>query len=291
MEKLLVGIDEEHASQVAVEWVIDRARRHPVEIALFTAFDMIANDPVKSDELLMRTRARIEDALPSVAVSVEIADRSILEGLVERSADADLLVIGSHPHRKVRSVLTGALPAAVVTRAHCPTVVVPDDWEPGGTHIVLGVADDHSSDSAISFAADEASRFGMPIDAVHAWRLPVPAMDAVSSLVADPETLDAIHTELLARVTERLGAEAGDAVIRGILPHGDSALELDDALDEAALLVLGTHGHGPAIGALLGSTVQHMLHRGHVPIVVVPNPQPSVRHGRHSDDGRPATRG
>ena len=61
--------------------------------------------------------------------------------------------------------------------------------------------------------------------------------------------------------------------IRGIIRHGDSQQELDAALDDASLLVLGTHRHGPAVGALLGSTVQHLLHRGRIAIAVVPNPE------------------
>jgi nucleotide-binding universal stress UspA family protein len=111
----------------------------------------------------------------------------------------------------------------------------------------------------------------VPLEAVHAWRLPVPAMDAVSSLLVDSESVEAMHAELLKRVTDRLGSDAGEAMIRGILLHGESPAALDEVLDEAKLLVLGTHGRGPAIGALLGSTVQHMLHRGRVPIAVVPN--------------------
>ena len=62
MEKLLVGIDEEHASQVAVDWVIERVKRAPARVVLFTAFDMLASDPVADDSLLLRTRARIEEA-------------------------------------------------------------------------------------------------------------------------------------------------------------------------------------------------------------------------------------
>lgn len=284
MQKILVGIDEEHASQVAVDWVIDRVTRIPSRVVLFTAFDMIASDPVADDNVLLRTRARIEEAVPGTVVTTDLADRSILEGLVERSADADLLVIGSHPHRRVRSILTGALPASIVTRSHCPVIVVPDDWEPGGSRIVLGVADDDSSDAATGFAADEARASGLNLDAVHAWRLPVPSMDAVSSLIIGPEELDAIHTELLTRVTERLGADAGDAVIRGILRHGDGGAELDQVLDDAALLVLGTHRHSPAVGAILGSVVQHMLHRGLVPVAVVGNPE------KESESGRRRTR-
>ena len=275
MEKILVGIDEESASQVAVDWVIARAQTRPVAIALYTAFDMITSDPIQDVDLLERTQARIEAAAPGTVVTTELADRSIHEGLAERSADADLLVIGSHPHRRVRSILTGALPAAIISRTRCPMVVVPDDWTPAGDRIVLGVADDDSSDAATGFAADEARAAGVPLDAVHAWRLPVPSMDAVSSLIVPPEALQAIHEELLTRVTERLGADAGDAVIRGILRHGDGGIELEATLDEASLLVLGTHRHGPAVGALLGSTVQHLLHRGRVPIAIVPNHEPA----------------
>lgn len=270
MERVLVGIDSEDASQTAVDWVVDRARHAPLRVTLYTAFDMLTSDPASDQSLLTSTAQRIEESAPGTEVDSEIVERSILEGLVERSADADLLVIGSHPHRKVRSILTGALPSALVARAKCPTVVVPDDWSPGGTRIVLGVADDDSSDRATRFAAQEAVAAGTPLDAVHAWRLPQPSMDAVSTLVVGPEELEAVHLELLQRVADRLGDVAPGVEVRGLLRHGDAALELDSVLDDTRLLVLGTHGHGPTLGALLGSTVQHLLHHGRVPIAVVP---------------------
>ncbi len=55
-----------------------------------------------------------------------------------------------------------------------------------------------------------------------------------------------------------------------MLRHGDPAIEIDEVLDDTRLLVLGTHGRGPALGALLGSKVQHLLHHGGVPVAVVP---------------------
>ena len=38
----------------------------------------------------------------------------------------------------------------------------------------------------------------------------------------------------------------------------------------AAMVVVGTHGHGPAMGALLGSVSNGLLHKAKVPVVVVP---------------------
>lgn len=271
MERVLVGLDEETASQTAVDWVIKRAQAAPLHVTLFTAFDMIVSDPVKDQTVATLTAARIEAAAPGTVVTTEISDRSILEGLVERSADADLLVIGAHPHRRVRSILTGALPVSVVTRSHCATVVVPDDWTPSGDRVVLGVSNDDSSDAAAGFAAREAVAAGIPLDAFHVWQLPVPSMDAVQALIVGPEELDAIHTELLVRVVDRLGGDIEGLDVRGVLSHGPTANALDESLANARLLVLGTHGHGPAVGALLGSTVQHLLHHGRVPIAVVAN--------------------
>ncbi len=272
MERVLIGVDEEQASQVAVDWVIERAKTIPMQVKLFTAFDMLVNDPVAGRGVLEATRDRIAAGAPGVELELEVADRSILEGLVERSADADLLVIGSHPHRRVRSVLTGAVPSALVTRSHCATVVVPDDWAPGRSTMVLGAADDDSSDAATVWAAHEAVAHDRELVAVHAWHLPVAAMDAVTSLIVQPEEIEALHVELLSRVTRRLGDTAPSVRVRTLLRHGDAALELDQVLDSAALLVLGTRGHGPVAGTLLGSVVQHMLHHGQVPVCVVPQP-------------------
>lgn len=270
MERVLVGIDDEAASQTAVDWVIERAKHAPLRVKLVTAFDLLTSDPAADEDLLDMTAKRIEAAAPGTDVETQLIERSILEGLVERSADADLLVIGSHPHRKVRSILTGALPSALVARSHCATVVVPDDWSPGGRRIVLGVADDESSDTATRFAAREALSAGTPLDAIHTWRLPQPSMDAVSSLIVGAEELEAIHEELLQRVTDRLGDAAPGVVVRGVLRRGEPAIEIDEMLDDTRLLVLGTHGRDPALGALLGSKVQHLLHHGRIPIAVVP---------------------
>lgn len=41
MERIVVGIDTEAASQVAVDWVIRRAQREPASVRLVKAFDML----------------------------------------------------------------------------------------------------------------------------------------------------------------------------------------------------------------------------------------------------------
>jgi nucleotide-binding universal stress UspA family protein len=51
---------------------------------------------------------------------------------------------------------------------------------------------------------------------------------------------------------------------------------LVEAGADAAMVVVGTHGHGPTVGALLGSVSNGVLHKVAVPVVVVP-PAPDAK--------------
>jgi nucleotide-binding universal stress UspA family protein len=56
-------------------------------------------------------------------------ERRLVEGdardvLVSESADADLVVVGSHGHSGIKAALLGSVSRHVVERAACPVVVV-----------------------------------------------------------------------------------------------------------------------------------------------------------------------
>jgi nucleotide-binding universal stress UspA family protein len=268
MEQVVIGIDGERASQVAVDWVIKRAQQTPLHVALLEALDTLTSDSAESSAM-KAAHQRFVGASPDSVVDTVTVEQSILEGLAQRSQDADLLVIGSHPGHSVRSMLTGTLPLELISRTGCALVVVPDDWTPGGTVIVVGVDDDDSSDEAVAFAAAEAETTGVELLAVHSWRPPSVGMEAMAGLVINPEQLEQAHSDLLSRVMGRIAER--EQTIRAVAALGPIEAVLESQLSDAALLVLGSHGHGPILGGLLGSTVQHLLHKGKVPIAVVRN--------------------
>jgi nucleotide-binding universal stress UspA family protein len=78
-------------------------------------------------------RDDLRDALDAVTATLpEAIDsaRVLLEGdpaewLIERSAELDLLVIGSRGYGPLRAVLVGAVSGRVARAAHCPVVVTP----------------------------------------------------------------------------------------------------------------------------------------------------------------------
>jgi Universal stress protein family len=56
--------------------------------------------------------------------------------------------------------------------------------------------------------------------------------------------------------------------------EGIPAIELQRAVVDSDLLVVGSRGHGKVVGLLLGSVSQHVVSRARCPVVVVPDLAP-----------------
>ena len=76
---------------------------------------------LKLEEML----AQLPEGLP--AVSAELGEGSPLQGLVDfiKEKEADLVVLGSHGHGVVASLLIGSVAEGLVRKALIPTLVVP----------------------------------------------------------------------------------------------------------------------------------------------------------------------
>ncbi len=82
----------------------------------------------RADEMLGSALYALREALAGVQVErVVVDDKHPAEALLEVSADADLLVVGSRGHGGFSRMLLGSISHAVVLHATCPVVVVPRD--------------------------------------------------------------------------------------------------------------------------------------------------------------------
>jgi nucleotide-binding universal stress UspA family protein len=123
------------------------------------------------------------------------------------------------------------------------------------------------ADSALPLVTELAIKHGSRIVAVHANEVLVGRFGG-TTLLADEED---IRVRLEAQVADlrEAGLQANLRVETGNR-HGIAELIAAAAADvEADLIVVGTHGRGPAATAVLGSVAKALLHEAHCPVLVV----------------------
>lgn len=136
---IVVGVDGTEGSRLALRWALQEAAYrgdtvHTVatwhwegfdESALETSGPQVAHDisQTRLDEEVAKTLAEWTDAPPPV--TSEVVEGAPAEVLVAASADADMLVLGSHGHSKLRHRAVGSTSAHIIENARCPVVVVP----------------------------------------------------------------------------------------------------------------------------------------------------------------------
>ncbi|MGV9557005.1 universal stress protein [Streptomyces sp. NPDC003401] len=131
--------------------------------------------------------------------------------------------------------------------------------------ITAGVDGTEESLAALAWAAREAVRRDLALRVVHAWAYQPDAAAEVADREAQRDWVRAAVREAVAEVSER---HPGLRVTSDV-PEGEPADTLVAAAAEAELLVLGSRGHGPVVGFLLGSVGQQVIAETRRPVVLV----------------------
>lgn len=284
---VVVGYDGSEHANVAVDWAAAEAVSRGVMLTLVAAttvplegmrFGGSLLSPDAIDDLLERlqemTQVRADEARkahPGLDVGVKVALGSPASVLVEASAHADMVVIGSRGMGGFRGLLVGSVGVQVASNAACPAVVVRKAPSPTAATVVVGVDGSELSLAALDFAFDLADRRGWSVLAVHAWE--IPAYDVLAAPSGPPP----IEVDELAASEERAFIEslAGlrekhpGVVLEHRMIKAPSVRAILDACDDPALIVMGTRGRGEFLGAILGSVSQGVLHRAKVPVAVI----------------------
>jgi len=137
------------------------------------------------------------------------------------------------------------------------------------TKIVVGVDGSESSQVALRWAVAEAKLHGQPLEALMAWGYLDQHHVPAEARYFEPDYGEADARHALAQyVTDALGADAlADVALR---PACDlPARALQDAGEDASLLVVGARGRGGFASLLLGSVSQKVLHHATCPIAVI----------------------
>ena len=133
MSGIVVGVDGSEGSRQALEWAVDEATRRgtPLKVVLSWEPSVHAGSatrlPPHDDASI--ARAMLEDqtrpyvaALP--AMNTELVEGKAAKVLTDRSADADLLVVGASGHGGLAGRRLGSVTQHCVSHASCTVVVV-----------------------------------------------------------------------------------------------------------------------------------------------------------------------
>ncbi|KIA62470.1 universal stress protein [Nocardia vulneris] len=214
---------------------------------------------------IARTAAPGEEPVISTEVSFEL----VIPMLIERSAHASMLVVGSRGMGAFQRGLLGSFSTATTHHAHCPVAVIHGisaiDPVSATLPVLVGVDGTANSVPALELAFEEASRRKVGLTALHAWSdvsgmdLPVAGWDGAQ------ESSEAILAESLAGYAERYP----DVTVRRIVKADRPVRSLLDESANAQLVVVGSHGRGGFASMLLGSTSNALLHSVEAPMIVV----------------------
>jgi nucleotide-binding universal stress UspA family protein len=280
---ILVGMNEEPSSDLALRWALSEARTLGVPVRVVHAFTGISRmEPMYRDipdanlgqpqHVAEQLVARIIDQAREIDSEVVVKGEAIEGGpgpvLVLEASSATELVIGSRHLNALRSAVLGSVGVAVSGRTVCPMIVVrgqaglPEE----GAAVVVGVDTTDRSQSVLAVAFDHASRHQVPLRPVLCWHPdPLASMTWRSSPPA-PEQAERWLSEALAGWRERYP----DVAVHPKVTREHPLAGLVLASSAQHLLVVGTTGHHGLPGALLGSVSQGVLYRATCPVAVVP---------------------
>ena len=133
--RIVVGIDGSEHGAKALDWAVAEAQRTGAILDIVAAwiFPMTYGYAFTTTVEAVRQRARqlvdnsithVTEVAAGVVVRGETWEKPPAQALVEASADADLLVVGSRGMGGFVGLLLGSVSQHCTRHAHCPVVIV-----------------------------------------------------------------------------------------------------------------------------------------------------------------------
>ncbi len=295
---VVVGIDGSPAGEQAMEWAAAEAVRRRTGLTVLTAYEVTTVPYVdgyglgpaalraeaqdvgdKALDHLADARRQRPGLVPDAAdVDVEVVEGAAAGVLVERSAAAELVVVGRRGLHAVDRLVLGSVSAAVSAMARGAVAVVPIDpvaqrsacpadavgpvWR-----VVAAVDFDDHLGRVLDLAFDEARHAAAPLVAIHALAQsfvagPYAAAGAWVHQYED-EAIASLHEEM------RRWAEKYPTVQWSVeVAHGTTIDVLTPRLSRHDLVVVGGRRHTPITGRILRSVADRLTRDVSCPVIV-----------------------
>jgi nucleotide-binding universal stress UspA family protein len=134
--RIVVGVDGSPSSKAALAWAIGQAKLTGAVVEAVTAWDYPATYgyaaavvDVDWEGLAAQVlRDAVSEVAPDAAAAIRqrVSEGNAAQVLLDASAGADLLVVGSRGHGGFVEALLGSVSQHAVHHARCPVVVIRD---------------------------------------------------------------------------------------------------------------------------------------------------------------------
>jgi nucleotide-binding universal stress UspA family protein len=141
IKSIVAGVDGSESSRTALHWAYAEAAHHGASLTVVTTWQPpslpmsppYGSLPSEGYETQPRTDAlslldrfvgELDIRSPAVDVRTSIEEGNPAKVLIERSKQADLLVVGSRGHGGFAGMLLGSVSQHLVAHADCPVVVI-----------------------------------------------------------------------------------------------------------------------------------------------------------------------
>ncbi len=143
------------------------------------------------------------------------------------------------------------------------------DENPAAGAVVVGVDGSDSSRDALAWAARQAKLIGAPLRVIAAWQFPTD-FGWATPLPGDPDFEEEARLEADKAIAETITGELAEGLdVSVTVVEGHPAEVLTRESEQAALVVVGSRGHGAFTGMLLGSVGHHLAAHARCPLVIV----------------------
>ncbi|MFZ2528844.1 MAG: universal stress protein [Rhodococcus sp. (in: high G+C Gram-positive bacteria)] len=288
---IVVAVDGSDAAAAAVIWAARSAAARALPLHIVTVVHVPSfyySEPYLAQsfhqEMKDTARARLDNAAVlarqtaeetgPLTVTTGHLEGKVAQTLVELSARATQLVLGSRGLGEVKGLLIGSVTLAVAAHSHAPVAVVRgrtlDGAPPAEGPVVVGVDGSESCEPAVEAAFEEAAARGATLVAVNVWS-DVSVQPSLGAVPEDPQwsTIQTGEEVVLAERLAGFRERYPDVVVERVVARDRPVRVLSEYAETAQLLVVGTRGRGGFKGLLLGSTSNALIQTADCPVLVV----------------------
>ncbi|MGL5818908.1 MAG: universal stress protein [Phycicoccus sp.] len=287
---VVAAVDGSPRDGAVCDWAADQAARcgralrvlHIIEPGVqLTPYDallgqvpQLAEDfGSEANRILDAVRERVATRHAGLDLAGAVGWGSPATVLVEASAAASWVVVGTPAKRGLQRVLVGSVAIATVVHSRCAAAVVPANLEVTPLErVVVAVDGSEASAHAAEAAFATAESAGAGVTGVIAWN--VECVDGV--VVTEPGSerwlgVERRYEALARRVLDPAAARHPSVPLDVLVRHAGAARAATEVAAEqrAGLLVVGGRGRGGFAGLRLGSTSRRVVEQAATVVAVV----------------------